>query len=120
MRFERIRSVATAAALAVATIGVVAVAGLGSFSPQSSAGDHDRRPTLLLGTVGDAVPVAKPEDQRGGHGFGHRDLPAGSTPERPNLPTVLQARTPAERVGLESRIAPAPRGPPAVAALLSP
>ncbi|HEY7282305.1 MAG TPA: hypothetical protein VID47_12000 [Actinomycetota bacterium] len=121
MRFGRVHAVVTALALAVVTIGVVAVAGLGSINPQTPFGDHDRRPTLLLGTVGDAIPVAKPEDQRAGQGFGHRDLPSRSTTEPPGPSSILEAPPPAVAGRLESRITLAPRGPPpAVAALVNP
>ena len=116
MRFERIRSVVTALALTVVTVGVVALVGQPVSGPHPAPADHDRRATLLLGTVDDALPVARPDDQRDSRGFGDRDVLAWSLPRQPLLWAVLEARSPATHARFESRIALAPRGPPPAAA----
>ena len=120
MRFERVRSVVTALALTIVTVGVVALAGQPGAGPHAAPVDHDRRATLLLGTVDDGLPVARPEDQRDSRGLGDRDLLSWSLPEQPRLWAVLESPAPAIVARIESGIAFAPRGPPPEPALVSP
>ncbi len=119
MRFERVRSLVTALALTVVTVGVLALAGQTGTGggPHAVPVDRGRRAAiLLLGITDDGLPVARPEDQRDSRGLGDRDVHSWSLPQQPRLWTVLESLAPATDARFESRIAFAPRGPPPAAA----